>query len=78
MRARVRAAIACARKTRREIAGDDGDEREEDQRDDVFGIGDREGVKRRQEKEIVGKRTRQCGDKRREQPVAARRSPARR
>src|SRR5690242_21858046 len=36
-----------------QIAGEDRDDPEEDQRHDVRGVGDREGVDRRQEKEIV-------------------------
>ena len=45
--------MACFRRARR-VAGYDGNDREEEQRDDVFGIGDRESVEGRQEEEVVG------------------------
>ena len=41
---------------RGQIAGDHRRHGEEEQRDDVFRIGDGEGVERRQEKEIIGQR----------------------
>ena len=54
VRARWRAATAWLRTRAVEIAGDHGDDEEEDERDDVLGIGDREGVERRQEEEVEG------------------------
>ncbi len=54
---------------RGQIAGDDRHDREEEQRDDVLGIGDGEGVERRQEEEIVGQHADQAGEQRRPQPV---------
>ena len=39
---------------RGQIARDQGDDGEEEQRDDVLGIGDGEGIERRQEEEVVG------------------------
>ena len=55
-----------------EVAGDDGDDEEEEQRDDVFGIGDREGVERRQEEEVEGEH---ADDARRTAPATGRSAP---
>ena len=44
-----------------EVARDHGDEEEEEQGDDVVGIGDGEGVERRQEEEVEGQDAEQAG-----------------
>ena len=69
LRARPRAATACAAHPRGEVADDDRDDGEEEQRDDVLGVGDGEGVERRQEEEIVGEHAEQAGEQRRPQAV---------
>ena len=56
---------------RRDVGDDDRHDDEEDERRDVGRIGDREGVDRRQEEEIVAERRRDAGDQRRPQADSA-------
>ena len=51
---------------------DDGHDREQHERGDIVRIGDREGIDRRQEEEIVAERGGDGGRKRRQQPVTHR------
>ena len=63
--ARWRATIAWLRTRAVEVAGDDGDEEEEEEGEDVLGVGDREGLDRRQKEEVEGQHAQDAGVKRR-------------
>ena len=70
---------------RGQVAGDHRDDGEEEQRDDVLGIGDGEGVERRQEEEVVGQHAERgrrtataTGRRRRRWPAPRSGRPARR
>ena len=59
--ARWRAVTAWSRMRAVRLLAMHRDDREEEERDDVFGIGDGEGVERRQEEEIVGEHADEAG-----------------
>ena len=54
---------------RRQMTGNHSHDRKEEQRDVVFRIRDREGVKRRQKEEIIGQYADEAREQRRPQPV---------
>ena len=72
MRARALRGDGLGAHARGDVGDDDGHDDEEHEGRDVGRIGDREGVDRRQEEEIVAERRRDAGQQRRPQAVAHR------
>ena len=70
MRTRSCAVTVCVHAARGQIGDDDGNDGEQQEGGDIGRVGDREGVDRRQEEEVVAERGRHGGQERRPEPVA--------